>query len=255
MTSQTPQLSSMRNLALWTLLTAAFVSAIFYLTFMAVQYEWRWEAIWSQRVMIFKGWGFTLLISASALILTVILAISLMAGQRTRWLPVKMLSMGITELIRGTPLLVLLLLGYYGVANALQIHSPLIVGIFLLALFEAAYLAEIFRGAVESVSATQLEAARSVGFDSTQTWKHVIIPQAFRRALPGTAGQMVSLIKDSSLLTVIGVEELTQSVRAANAGAFTALEGYIPLAIMYLLLTLPLSAWSRHLEAKFKFDT
>ena len=125
----------------------------------------------------------------------------------------------------------------------------------LLALFEGAYLAEIFRGALESIGASQLEAARAVGFDSRQTWRFVILPQAMRRALPGTAGQLVSLIKDSSLLSVIGIDEVTHVIQAANAAAATGLEGFIPLLALYLTLTLPVSWWSRRLEAKFKFET
>ena len=76
-----------------------------------------------------------------------------------------------------------------------------------------------------------------------------------RRALPGTAGQLVSLIKDSSLLTVIGVDELTHVVQGVNAAAHTGLEGFIPLTLLYLALTLPLSLWVRKLEARFKFET
>lgn len=131
----------------------------------------------------------------------------------------------------------------------------MLVGIFILALFEGAYLAEIFRGAWESIGASQWEAARAVGFNRQQIWRYVIFPQAFRRALPGTAGQMVSLIKDSSLLSVIGVGEVTQMMKAANAQAYTALEGYVPLALLYLAITLPLSWWSKRLEQRFKYET
>ncbi|WP_082408353.1 amino acid ABC transporter permease [Verrucomicrobium spinosum] len=136
-----------------------------------------------------------------------------------------------------------------------RIAKPWLPGVCLLALFHSSYLSEIFRGAWESIGASQLEAARAVGFNQQQTWRFVIFPQAFRRALPGTAGQMVSLIKDSSLLSVIGVEELTQMVRAANAQAYTALEGFIPLAVLYILLTIPLSWWTRRIEERYKFET
>jgi polar amino acid transport system permease protein len=129
------------------------------------------------------------------------------------------------------------------------------VGIVLLAMFEGAYLSEIFRAALESISASQLEAARAVGFDSRQIWRYVIFPQAIRRALPGSAGQMVSLIKDSSLLSVIGIEEVTRKVELINAHASLGLEGFIPLALLYLVITLPLSWWTRRLELKFKYET
>jgi polar amino acid transport system permease protein len=83
----------------------------------------------------------------------------------------------------------------------------------------------------------------------------VIIPQAVRRALPGTTGQMVSLIKDSSLLSVIGIEELVQKVRIMNSSSYTALEGYLPLAVAYLVVTIPLSWYARKLEKMFAYET
>ena len=162
---------------------------------------------------------------------------------------------GVVELVRGSPLLVQLLIGHYIIANALRIDQPVFTGIILLGCFEGAYLAEIFRGAVESISASQLETARAVGFDKVQTYRFVIIPQALRRALPGTTGQLVSLIKDSSLLSVIGIEELVQKVKIMNAATYKPLEGFLPLAVAYLIVTLPLSYLARRLERRFAYET
>jgi polar amino acid transport system permease protein len=121
--------------------------------------------------------------------------------------------------------------------------------------FHAAYLAEIFRGAVESIGASQREAASAVGFDRNQRYRFVIIPQALRRALPGTTGQLVSLLKDSSLLSVIGIEEVVKKVQIMNAATYSALEGYIPLALAYLIVTLPLAHLARRLEGRFAYET
>jgi polar amino acid transport system permease protein len=243
-----------RELA-WSLVLAITSAVLIYGVFWLVHYNWRWDVVWDSRLVILKGWWITVMVSIAAIILTVVFALLLMLGQRSSILPLRLFARGCVEMLRGTPLLVLLLLGYYGVANALRINASLPVGVVVLALFEGAYLAEIFRGAWESIGASQIEAARAVGFNRAQTWRHVIFPQAFRRALPGTAGQMVSLVKDSSLLSVIGVQEVTQMVKAVNAQAYIALEGYVPLAVLYLALTLPLSAWSRKLEARYKFET
>jgi polar amino acid transport system permease protein len=241
--------------AVWAVvLVSGFVSAGWWLL-AAVHYNWSWPSVWGYRSLILAGWWTTILICAGALIMSVSMGFILMLGLRSSVVPARMFCRGYVELIRGTPLLVQLLIGYYIVANALRINSPVPVGIILLASFEAAYLAEIFRGALESIGASQLEAARAVGFDRVQIYRHVILPQALRRALPGTAGEMISLIKNSSLLSVIGIEELTQTIKTANAGAYTALEGFIPLALMYLALTLPLSWWARSLEARFRFET
>lgn len=226
-----------------------------YWVFSSINYEWKWESIWPSRVLILKGWLLTMVVTASSLVGSIVIGALLMLGQRSAIIPLRQMARAIVELVRGMPLLVLLLLGYYGVANAFRFNDALLVAIVLLSLFEGAYLAEIFRGAWESIGASQLEAARAVGFDRVQTWRFVIFPQALRRALPGTAGQLVSLVKDSSLLTVIAIQEVTQAVRSANAQAYTALEGYVPLAVLYLVLTLPISWWARRLEERFRFET
>jgi len=244
-----------RREVLWTLALIVGVSLATWGLFYLVKYQWQWAPLAKYWRLIVQGWGLTLWITVVALVLSMVLGLAVMLGQRSTITPVRLFSRGYLELIRGTPLLVQLLIGYYIVANALHINARVPVGMVLLALFEAAYFAEIFRGALESISASQLEAARAVGFDGHQIWRFVIFPQAVRRALPGTAGQMVSLIKDSSLLSVIGIQEVTNAVRQANTGASAGLEGFIPLALLYLVLTLPLSWWTRRLEARFKYET
>lgn len=240
---------------LWSAVLIVVVSAALYATFAAVHYRWNWSGVWQYRQQFFSGWLATLAISMGAMVFSVAVGFLLMTGRRSPWMPVRLFCAGLVEFLRGTPLLVQLLIGYYVVANALRINEPFLVGTLLLGFFEGAYLAEIFRGAVESIGASQREAARAVGFSVYQTYRFVIIPQALRRALPGATGQLVSLIKDSSLLSVIGIEELVQKVRIMNASSYTALEGYVPLALAYLAVTLPLSWWARNLERRFAYET
>ncbi len=231
------------------------VSTALYGLFLRVDYHWNWNGVWQYRAQFGIGWLITLGVSLAAMFVSVLFGFVLMLGNRARWEPVRMLSSGVVEIVRGSPLLVQLLLGYYIVANRLHIDDPVFTGIILLGAFHAAYLAEIFRGAVESIGASQLEAARAVGFNTQQTYRYVIIPQALRRALPGTTGQLVSLLKDSSLLSVIGIEELVQKVKVMNSASYTALEGYIPLAIAYLIVTLPLAHFAQRLERRFAYET
>ncbi len=240
---------------LWTFVLFVGASLALYATFATVHYSWNWQSVWNYRSQFLWGWVTTLLISMGAMVVSIIVGFALMLGRRAPVEPVRLLCTGIVELLRGSPLLVQLLIGYYIVATALRINDPLVVGIVLLGCFEGAYLAEIFRGAVESIGASQREAARAVGFDIVQTYRFVIIPQAIRRALPGTTGQLVSLIKDSSLLSVIAIEELVQKVRILNSSSYTALEGYLPLAAAYLIVTLPLSWFARQLERRFAYET
>jgi polar amino acid transport system permease protein len=241
--------------ALYALVLLVLASAVFYALFSSVAYKWNWDGVWLYRQQFGYGWLTTMGLSLIAMIVSVALGFLLMLGRRSPWEPVRMLCGGVVELVRGSPLLVQLLIGHYIIANALRIDQPVFTGIILLGCFEGAYLAEIFRGAVESISASQLEAARAVGFDKVQTYRFVIIPQALRRALPGTTGQLVSLIKDSSLLSVIGIEELVQKVKIMNAATYKPLEGFLPLAVAYLIVTLPLSYLARRLERRFAYET
>lgn len=233
----------------------ALVSLAFYALFSTVNYRWSWEGVWRYREQFAYGWLTTLSLSLAAMVVSVAFGFLLMLGRRAPWEPVRMFCGGVVELVRGSPLLVQLLIGHYIIANALRLDQPIFTGIILLGCFEGAYLAEIFRGAVESISASQLEAARAVGFSKAQTYRFVIIPQAMRRALPGTTGQLVSLIKDSSLLSVIGIEELVQKVKILNAATYKPLEGFLPLALAYLIVTLPLSHLARRLEGRFAYET
>lgn len=248
-------IASFTRRALYALALLALASAAFYGLFSAVAYRWNWDGVWRYRQQFGYGWLTTMGLSLVAMVVSVVLGFLLMLGRRSPWELVRMGCGAVVELVRGSPLLVQLLIGHYIIANALRIDEPMVTGIILLGCFEGAYLAEIFRGAVESISASQLEAARAVGFDKVQTYRFVIIPQALRRALPGTTGQLVSLIKDSSLLSVIGIEELVQKIKIMNAATYKPLEGFLPLALAYLVVTLPLSHLARRLEGRFAYET
>jgi polar amino acid transport system permease protein len=148
-----------------------------------------------------------------------------------------------------------LLFGFYVIAEAFNINGRILVGILLLALFAGAYLGEILRGGIDSVGKTQFDSARAVGFSRLQTYRYVIIPQAVRRVLPAVAGLFIMLVKDSSLLSVIGAEEFTKRSDIARAATFTGIEGYLPLALGYLLITIPLAYCSKRLERKFSYES
>jgi polar amino acid transport system permease protein len=163
----------------------------------------------------------------------------------------------LVEVVRCTPLLVLILLLWYGLGGALGIANDdrFIAGILILTLFESAYISEIMRGGIESIGRSQLESARAIGLTRAQTYRYVIVPQAFRQTLPALVGQLVSLIKDSSLLSVIGISEATQRAQQSTSLNFANLEIYCALAVGYLVLTIPLALWSRWLERRFKYET
>ena len=220
--------------------------------FISLKYSWNWSGMWEQRALLMRGWWMTLGISAGALVGTLVFGLMLAAGQSSKEPVLRFLCRAYVELIRGTPLLTQLLLGYYVVANALHIDSKIWAGILLLTSFEGAYLAEIFRGGVASIEKGQWDAARALGFTPVQTWRWVILPQALRRVMPGLAGQSASLIKDSSLLSVLGLAEFAKQTDLAVSTTSAPLEGYLPMALGYLALTLPLSYLARRWERRWQ---
>jgi polar amino acid transport system permease protein len=129
------------------------------------------------------------------------------------------------------------------------------VGVLALSLFAGAYLAEMIRSGIESVRDSQLESARAIGLTRGQTYRYVIFPQVVRQLIPPLTGQFASIIKDSSLLSIIAVSEFTLNAQEVNAFTYSTLESYLPLAIGYLVLTLPVSLFSQALERRYRFAT
>ncbi len=222
-----------------------------------------WSKAWAYRESLWRGWTVTLGISLAALLGSIVFGLAFLLGQRSRLPVVRWTCRGFLEFVRDTPLLVHLLFGYF-VIFAPLLSRPLagigwddkvLIGIVLLSMFAGAYLGEILRGGVDSIPATQWDAARAVGFSPFQVYRYVIFPQALRRVLPAIAGLFVSLIKDSSLLNVIGVSEYFYNTKNFISRSYAGLEGYLPLTLGYLILTLPV-AWLAHwLERRFRDET
>lgn len=222
-----------------------------------------WTKAWEYRESLGRGWLFTLAISFSALIGSIFFGLLFLLGQRS---PLPVISWScrmFLEFVRDTPLLVHLLFGYF-VIFAPLLSRPLaeagfqdkvLIGGLLLSLFGGAYLGEILRGGVDSIPKAQWESAHAVGFSPVQVYRYVIFPQALRRVLPAIAGLFVSLIKDSSLLSVIGVSEYFYNTKNFISLTYAGLEGYVPLALGYLILTLPVAWFSHWLERRFRHET
>ena len=214
-----------------------------------------WGAVWAYRDVFWKGWLLTILISFLALLLSTLLGFLLALARRSRVLPLRAAALLYVELLRGTPLLVQILFLFYVVANALGLQDRLAAGVLILSIFSSAYLAELIRSGIEAVPASQLESARAIGLTPAQTYRFVIAPQALRNILPPLAGQFASLIKDSSLLSVIGIGEFTLAAQQVNSATYRTLESYLPLALGYLVLTLPVSVIARRLEQRLRYET
>jgi len=159
------------------------------------------------------------------------------------------LSTVYVELVRGTPLLVQIFIFYFFIGTVLNLSREF-AGVAALALFTGAYVGEIVRAGVQSIARGQNEAARSLGLSAGQSMRHVILPQAFKRVLPPLAGQFISLVKDTSLVSVIAITELTKSGREAITTSFSTFEIWFCVAALYLVINLPLSQIANRLERR-----
>ena len=153
------------------------------------------------------------------------------------------------ELIRGTPLLVQIFIVYFFLGTVFDLER-FTAGIIALSVFSGAYVAEIIRSGIQSIPVGQVEAARSLGMNYSQAMAYVVLPQAFKRTLPPMAGQLINLIKDSSLVSVISITDLTKAGREAVSGSFATFEIWFAVAALYLLLTSTLSWGVQRIEKR-----
>ncbi len=213
-----------------------------------------WDRFFAYKSLFFQGFVTTLILSICSLILSTFIGLFFGLASVSRILPLRMLSRIYVELIRGTPLLVQILIFFYVIGYAFGISDRFVSGVLIMGTFSGAYIAEIVRGGIKSIGKSQLDSAMALGFTSIQTYRYIIIPQMAKSILPPMAGQFASIIKDSSLLSIISIRELTLAATEINTNTFGTLEGYIPMALGYLLLTLPISLWSRRLERRFHYE-
>jgi polar amino acid transport system permease protein len=236
-------------------LAASMAALVFFFAFHQLTYHWNWVSIYRYRWNLAYGWLVTVAISMVSLGLSTVIGLGFALVRRSPLLALRYFGHLYVELVRGTPLLVQILIFFYVVAAAFHVENRYLAGVLILSLFSGAYISEIIRAGIESVGQSQLESAKAIGLTRVQTYRYVIFPQALRLTLPPLAGQFVSLIKDSSLLSIIAVNEFTQAARDVNSVTYSTLESYLPLAIGYLVLTLPISLWTRVLEKKVHFET
>lgn len=158
-------------------------------------------------------------------------------------------SIAYITVIRGTPIILQLAIIYFGMASILQLDSFLSAAI-AFGFHNGAYIAEIFRGAIESIDKGQSEAAKSLGMTSIQTMRRIILPQAFKRAIPPLGNQFIIATKDSSLASFVAIRELFLKAQQLGSSSFKTLE-YLTLAgIYYLLITSVLGFLVHKLEYK-----
>jgi glutamine transport system permease protein len=218
-------------------------------------FQFKFEAVWEAVPLLLQGVQLTIVIALVGLFIGFILGtVTGLCRISRSWCLQKMAGAYI-ETIRGTPLIVQVMFLYFGLPLVLGTRiPPLTAGIVAIAVNAGAYIAEIVRGAVQSISMGQYEAGRSIGLTRGQTMAFVIWPQAFKRMIPPLGNQFIISLKDTSLLVVIGVGELTRSGQEIIATNFRSFEVWLTVAIMYLVLTMTISKILAIVENKLVFS-
>lgn len=204
---------------------------------------------WKLGPLMYGLWT-TLWLSAVSSVFALFLGLITGLARISKNITLRGLAMVYVECIRGTPLLVQIFIAYFFLGTVFDL-SRNVCGIGALSLFAGAYVAEIVRAGIQAIPRGQMEASRSLGMNAFQTMWDVILPQAFKKILPPLSGQFISLIKDSSLVSVIAITDLTKSGREIITSTFATFEVWIVVAAMYLLVTSVLSQVVFYMERRF----
>jgi polar amino acid transport system permease protein len=224
----------------------------------AMDYTWGWYVVWpgteQGRInleFLLGGMWLTIVLSVIAMAVSIVLGLAVALpglSERRAW---RIFNRVYVEIFRSIPMLVMILWVYYGLPVVLGIRLDVFAaGIVALALCDSAFEAEIFRAGIQSIERGQVEAAKSLGLSYTQNMRFVILPQAIRRVMPPLGNQFVYMLKMSSLVSVIGLMELTRRANELTVTEYRPLEIYTILVLEYLALILVVSHLVRRLERR-----
>jgi len=164
--------------------------------------------------------------------------------------PVRWLAGAYVNVIRGVPLLVLIFFIYFGLGKIVNLDR-FVAGVLAVGICYGAYLAEIFRSGIQAIDYGQHEAAMSLGMTRWQTLRHIILPQSVRIVVPPAANEFIACLKDSSLVSIIGLRELTRAGREYSSQYFLDFHTWLTVGIIYLILTLSMTRLVRVIERRF----
>lgn len=191
----------------------------------------------------------TVLSTAIGFVIGLIVGVARISNLRV----LRMLAEVYVEFFRGTPLLVQIFLFYFALPVITgQRIDPFIAAISACGINSGAYVAEIFRAGIQSVDDGQMEAGRSLGMTWLQTMRYIIVPQAFKRVIPPLGNEFIAMLKDSSLVSVIGFEELTRRGQLIIAKTYGSFEIWMSVAVIYLVMTLTISRFVAYLERRYR---
>ncbi len=209
---------------------------------MGTGFDFNFQVIWESIPFLLTGLKLTLLITLFGLLAGFFLGTVTGLMKISRNVLVRKIGGIYVESIRGTPIMVQVMFIYFGLPLALDMRvAPMIAGITAIGINSGAYIAEIVRGAFQSIDRGQTEAGRSIGLSHLQTLLYIIWPQAFRRMIPPLGNQFIISLKDTSLLVVVGVGELTRTGQEIIASNFRAFEIWLTVAVMYFIVTMSIA--------------
>ena len=224
--------------------------------------NWGWYVVnpysksgWINLKFLMSGYYFTLLLSFTSIFISIAvgLLVALPGLSKNPWL--RNFNRVYVEIVRSVPILVLILWVYYGLPPMTGLEINVFwAGVIALALSDSAFQAEIFRAGIQSIDRGQYEASHSISLNYKDTMRFVILPQAIRRILPALGNQLVYMLKMSSLVSIIGMQELTRKANELVVTEYRPLEIYTILVLEYLVLILVVSAGVRWLERRLKSD-
>lgn len=197
------------------------------------------------------GVGYTLLITAVAVVIGIVLGILFALMRLSKSKVLHALAVAYIEFIRGTPLMVQIMFVYFGIGMVVQIPA-LISGIIAVAINSSAYVAEIIRGGINSIPVGQTEAARSLGLSQKQTMQSIILPQAIKNIWPALGNEFISLIKESSIVSIIGVSDLIYQLKVVQTATYRGIAPIAVAMVLYFVMTFTLSKILSHFEGKMK---
>ena len=210
----------------------------------------RMLVVWAERDAFLRGAWLTLLLAVGTTIVGFAVALVLALMRISRFWLVRVPAATYIEIIRGTPLFLQILIAWLVLPSVGIDLGILYAGALALVVNTSAYQAEAIRGGIQAIPTGQMEAATSLGMTYFQAMRHVVVPQAFRLTLPPLGNEFIILLKDTSLLSVLGIFELTQVARILAANTFLVLESYMGVAVVYFVMTYSISVGLRYAERR-----
>ncbi|MDS1030577.1 amino acid ABC transporter permease [Bacillota bacterium LX-D] len=208
-----------------------------------------------------QGAVVTIEVTALSVLIGAVIGLFVGMGRLARNKLIKSIAAAYVDIIRGTPLMVQVFIIYFGLPNLLlQITGsrvpmdPFVSSVWACSINSGAYVAEIFRAGIQSIERGQMEAARSLGMTHVQAMRYIILPQAFRRVIPPLGNEFIALMKDTSILSVIGVEELMRQGQLYNATTYASFPTFTGIALVYLVMTMTVSRWVAYMERKLSAE-